>query len=210
MIVIRLSKDDIEKNGKPERAAQYKEEDENNKTLVESKNALENYLYSVKNSLNDEMKSKLGTDCEVIETTVEDGLNWLSNNPTVDKADIYDDKLKELQEVLMPLMAKAAPSPGGMPGGMKVECQEECQVECQEECQVECQEECQVECQEECRECQEGCRIWTQCQEGCREECRECQEGCRECQEGCRIWTQCQKRKWLLPQVSQILKKWIN
>ena len=119
----RLSKDDIEKMVSD--AAEYKDEDEKKKKLVEAKNGIENYLYSVKNSLNDEMKTKLGDDSEVVETNVQEGLDWLDNNPNVDESEVYEKKLKEIQEVLMPLMAKASPCAGGacnpgggMPGGM--------------------------------------------------------------------------------------------
>ena len=112
----RLSKEDIEKMIAD--AAKYKDSDDNNKLLIESKNEIENYLYSVKGSLTEELKTKLGSDCEVIESTVKDGLEWLESNPNVDEVEVYTNKLKELQELLMPLMAKASPCPGGMPGGM--------------------------------------------------------------------------------------------
>jgi len=48
----RLSKDDIERLVKE--AEKYKEEDESIKKKVEAKNALENYTYSIRNTLNDE------------------------------------------------------------------------------------------------------------------------------------------------------------
>jgi len=48
----RLSKEDIEKF--VQEAEKFKAEDEAVKNKVEAKNGLENYLYSVKNTLNDE------------------------------------------------------------------------------------------------------------------------------------------------------------
>jgi L1 cell adhesion molecule like protein len=48
----RLSKDDIERLVKE--AEKYKSEDEIIKKKVEAKNALENYTYSIRNTLNDE------------------------------------------------------------------------------------------------------------------------------------------------------------
>jgi len=57
----RLSKEDIEKLVKD--AEKYKEEDEKVAQRVEAKNSFEQYLYSVKNSLNEEnIKSKLSSD----------------------------------------------------------------------------------------------------------------------------------------------------
>jgi len=48
----RLSKDDIERLVKE--AEKYKNEDEAIKKKVEAKNGLENYTYSIRNTLNDE------------------------------------------------------------------------------------------------------------------------------------------------------------
>jgi len=57
----RLSKDEIEKLVKD--AEKYKTEDEAIRKKVEAKNALENYCYSVKNTLKDEkLKDKFTTE----------------------------------------------------------------------------------------------------------------------------------------------------
>lgn len=57
----RLTKDEIEKLVKD--AEKYKDEDEKVKKRVDAKNALENYCYSVKNSLKDEkLKDKFKND----------------------------------------------------------------------------------------------------------------------------------------------------
>merc|ERR1719498_928005 len=48
----RLSKDEIERM--VEEAEKYKAEDENNRARIEAKNALENYAYNLKNTINDE------------------------------------------------------------------------------------------------------------------------------------------------------------
>jgi len=66
----RLSKDDIERLVKE--AEKYKNEDEIIKKKVEAKNALENYTYSIRNTLNDEkLKDKFGADEK---KTVEDAV----------------------------------------------------------------------------------------------------------------------------------------
>merc|ERR1712122_121957 len=54
----RLSKDEIERM--VEEAEKYKAEDENNRARIEAKNALENYAYNLRNSLNEEkLKDKI-------------------------------------------------------------------------------------------------------------------------------------------------------
>jgi len=66
----RLSKDDIERLVKE--AEKYKNEDEAIKKKVEAKNGLENYTYSIRNTLNDEkLKDKFtAEDKKTIEDAV--------------------------------------------------------------------------------------------------------------------------------------------
>lgn len=110
----RLSKEDIEKM--VEDAEKFKEEDEKNKKLVEAKNGLENYIYSAKNSMNDELKEKLGDDVAVVEEELDSALSWLDENPNVDDAEVYENKLKEVQDKVGPILAKASPCAGGACG----------------------------------------------------------------------------------------------
>jgi len=66
----RLSKDDIERLVKE--AEKYKNEDEAIKKKVEAKNGLENYTYSIRNTLNDEkLKDKFTADDK---KTIEDAV----------------------------------------------------------------------------------------------------------------------------------------
>jgi len=66
----RLSKEDIERLVKE--AEKYKNEDELIKKKIEAKNGLENYTYSIRNTLNDEkLKDKFGADEK---KTVEDAV----------------------------------------------------------------------------------------------------------------------------------------
>merc|ERR1712159_229656 len=53
----RLSKDDIERMVRE--AEQYKAEDEVNKARIEAKNGLENYAYSMRNSMEDDKQKDL-------------------------------------------------------------------------------------------------------------------------------------------------------
>jgi L1 cell adhesion molecule like protein len=129
----KLSKDDIEKMLKE--AEKFKEEDEMVVKRMEAKNKLEGYVYNVKNTmLNEEkMKKALGDDLPTVEKTVEEAIKWIDENQNVDTLD-YENKQKEVEEVLMPLVQKAyqsagkgpdsasqEPGAGGQPTGPKIE-----------------------------------------------------------------------------------------
>lgn len=115
----RLSKDDIEKMVKE--AERYKAEDEEVKKKVEAKNALENYAYNMRNTVRDEkFAGKLDpTDKEKIEKAVEETISWLDGNQLAE-VDELEHKLKELESVCNPIVAKMYQSGGDggdMPGG---------------------------------------------------------------------------------------------
>jgi hypothetical protein len=71
--------------------------------------------------LNDEkMKKGFGDDLATVEKTVEETIKWIDENGSAD-AETYDNKQKEVEAILMPLVQKAYQSnmpAGGMPGGM--------------------------------------------------------------------------------------------
>ena len=102
----RLSKDDIDRMVKE--AEQFKDDDDKIKQQVEAKNKLEHYCYNVKSTVlsDQKMKAGLGSDAETVEKTVDSTLKWLEEN-TNESAQVYEDKLKEVEGVLMPLIAKA-------------------------------------------------------------------------------------------------------
>lgn len=123
----RLSKDEIEKLVKE--AEKYKAEDEEVKKKVEAKNALENYAYNMRNTVKDEkIGGKLGAgDKEKIESAVNEAIDWLEKNQLAE-VDELEDKLKELEGLCNPIIAKmyqggagAGDVPmggaGDMPGG---------------------------------------------------------------------------------------------
>jgi len=115
----RLSKDQIEKMVKE--AEQYKAQDEQQKDRVESKNKLENYSYTVRNSIRDEKHTDKidASDKTTIEKAVDETVKWLDQNQSATKEE-YDYKLSELEKVVNPIMTKlyqGAGAPGGMPGG---------------------------------------------------------------------------------------------
>ena len=102
---------------------QKKKEDEALKEKVESKNKLESYLFSVRSTMlnDDKMKTALGDDAETVEKTTQEGLDWLDSDEDEGRTkEDYDNKHKEVEGVLMPLVQKAyqANMPqqqGGMP-----------------------------------------------------------------------------------------------
>ena len=100
----RLSTDDIERM--VEEAEKFKEDDEKAMAKIESKNKLENYCYSLRNTMlyDEKMKVRLGDDADTLDKLTNDALEWLEDDRTAEE---YDQKMKELEEVLMPIVQKA-------------------------------------------------------------------------------------------------------
>jgi len=117
----RLSKDDIDKM--VAEAEQFKEQDTILKDKVESRNKIETYVYSVRNTMigDEKMKTTLGDDAEMVDKTTQECIDWLesADDSTRTKED-YDTKHTEVEGILMPLVQKAyqANMPEGMPSGM--------------------------------------------------------------------------------------------
>lgn len=102
----KLSKEEIEKM--VQEAEKFKADDDIVVKRVEAKNKLEGYVYNIKSSVltEDKMKKALGDDLATVEKTVEETIKWIDENQTVDTQD-YEDKQKEVEAVLMPLIQKA-------------------------------------------------------------------------------------------------------
>ncbi len=101
----RLSKEEIE--NMVQEAEKYKSEDEEHKKKVEAKNALENYAYNMRNTVKDEkISAKLpAPDKKKIEDAVEQTIQWLDSNQ-LGEADEFEDKMKELESICNPIIAK--------------------------------------------------------------------------------------------------------
>ena len=113
----RLSQADIDRM--VNEAEKYAAEDEANKSKIEAKNGLENYCYSMRNTLSEEkLQEKFeGDDKDKIEKALQETLDWLDRNQMAEK-DEFDAKQKELEAVVNPIMMKvyqAAGGAGGMP-----------------------------------------------------------------------------------------------
>jgi len=116
----RLSSEEVERM--VAEAEKYKAEDEANASRIQAKNGLENYCYSMKNTMNDEkLKGKVSDeDKATIIGKVEETIKWLDANQENEKEE-YEAKQKELEETCNPIMQKMyaqGGAPGGMPGGM--------------------------------------------------------------------------------------------
>merc|ERR1719215_496172 len=112
----RLSKEEVERM--VQEAEKYKADDESMKGKVEAKNGLENYLFSLRNSINDEkLKDKIGEDDKkTLEAKIDEAMKWLDENQEAEKEQ-YEEKQKEVEGVSNPIMMKAYQGAGGMPGG---------------------------------------------------------------------------------------------
>jgi len=113
----RLSQEDIDRM--VSEAEQFKEEDDKNKQKIEAKNGLENYCYSMKNTLQEEkLKDKFEAgDSEKITKAVEETLEWLEKNQLAEK-DEFEGKQKDLEAIVNPIMMKVYQAAGGGEGGM--------------------------------------------------------------------------------------------
>jgi len=112
----RLSQSEIDRM--VSEAEQYRAEDEANKGKVEAKNGLENYCFTMRNTLQEEkLKEKFeGGDKEAIEKAVQETLDWLDKNQLAEK-DEFEAKQKELEGVVNPIMMKVYQAAGGDGGG---------------------------------------------------------------------------------------------
>merc|ERR1712032_430118 len=113
----RLSQADIDRM--VNEAEKYKAEDDAHKEKIEAKNGLENYCFSMRNSLEDEkLKEKFEAgDKEKIEEAVKEALDWLEKNNLAEK-DEFEAKQKEVEAVANPIMMKVYQAAGGGEGGM--------------------------------------------------------------------------------------------
>eukprot|EP00287_Rhodomonas_sp_CCMP768_P032118 CAMPEP_0202854244 /NCGR_PEP_ID=MMETSP1389-20130828/90893_1 /ASSEMBLY_ACC=CAM_ASM_000865 /TAXON_ID=302021 /ORGANISM="Rhodomonas sp., Strain CCMP768" /LENGTH=742 /DNA_ID=CAMNT_0049532827 /DNA_START=26 /DNA_END=2255 /DNA_ORIENTATION=+ len=121
----RLSQEEIERMVKE--AERFKEEDERQRKKVDAKNSLENYAYSLKNTLSDDkVAGKLEEDDKTtLSAKIDESIAWLDANQNAEVEE-YEAKQKDLEGVAMPIMTKiyqGGAGEGGMPdlsgmGGM--------------------------------------------------------------------------------------------
>ena len=115
----RLSKEEIERMLRE--AKEFEEQDKITKERIDAKNSFENYIYSMKNTVEDKEKGlggKLTDDeKETITNALKEAQDWLNANQEAEK-DEYDTHLKDLQKVCDPIIGRLYQQAGaGGPGG---------------------------------------------------------------------------------------------
>lgn len=108
----RLSKSEIDRM--VNEAETYREADEKQRQKVTAKNQLENYVFSVRMAANEAGDKLNQSDKDTVNSKCEETLKWLEDNTLAEK-DEFDYKMKELQNVVSPIMTKL--HGGGASGG---------------------------------------------------------------------------------------------
>lgn len=110
----RLSQAEIDRMVKE--AEKYREEDEKVRKAVDAKNRLENFTYQVKDTLSQEVASKLSEDDKnAVKAACEEAEKFLEANPSAD-VDEYEKARTKLESVVHPIFGKF--NQGGAEGGM--------------------------------------------------------------------------------------------
>lgn len=109
----RLSADDVARM--VAESEKFKAQDEAQRKKVESKNGLENYLFGLRNSLNEEKLAAAmpASDKEMLQAKVAAAVTWLEQNPD-QAAEAYEEQQKAIEKVAAPILTKAY---GGAVGG---------------------------------------------------------------------------------------------
>jgi len=108
----RLSADEVEKMVQD--AEKYKQDDDRQRERVQSKNELEAYAYSVKNTMEDHnVSSKTSEqDRDTVLSKCKEVLSWLDVNQTAEKEE-FDHQKNELEKVAKPIITNMYRSTGG-------------------------------------------------------------------------------------------------
>ncbi|XP_062608599.1 heat shock protein 70 B2-like [Saccostrea cucullata] len=106
----RLSKADIDRM--VNEAEQYKDEDEKQRQKIAARNQLESYVFSVKQAAEEHGDKLPSEDKDTVSRVCSETLSWLDGNALAE-TDEFEFKLKEVQKVCSPIMAKLH---GGNPG----------------------------------------------------------------------------------------------
>merc|ERR1712146_460513 len=109
----RLTKEQIDQMIKD--SEKYEAEDKAIKERIDTKNQFENYIYQMKNSVEDKQKlaDKISEeDKSAIQDALTDAQDWLNANSDAEKDDL-EDKLKELQAVCDPVISTLYQGMGG-------------------------------------------------------------------------------------------------
>lgn len=108
----RLSDEEIERM--VAEAEEFADQDAKEKDKIEARNGLESYLYNAKSSISD-MANIDEDDKESVLKTIDEALEWMEDSPAAEK-DEYDEKQKEVESVVNPIMKKAYEGAAGGAG----------------------------------------------------------------------------------------------
>merc|ERR1719464_2461863 len=112
----RLTKEEIEQM--IEDAEKFADEDKAIKEKIDAKHAFQNYIFQMRNTIED--KDKLADKLEEDDkSTITDALteaeDWLNSNDDAGKEE-FDEQMKELQRVCDPIIAQIYQAQGGQGG----------------------------------------------------------------------------------------------
>lgn len=108
----RLNEDQIERMIRE--AEEFAEEDKKVKQRIDSRNGLESYLYSLKNTLEDDnmgVNMNFENKKELLDY-IDETLDWLEDNPESDVEE-YDEKRNEVEQIVNPIMRKVYANDAG-------------------------------------------------------------------------------------------------
>jgi len=113
----RLSKEEIERMVND--AEKYKQQDEEQRTRITAKNALESYAFNMKSTVEDEkFKGKISDDDKkTILDKCNEVISWLDSNQMAEK-DEFEAQQKELEQACMPIITKMYQASGQAPPNM--------------------------------------------------------------------------------------------
>ena len=96
-------------------AEQFKEQDEEQRSRVTARNALESYAFSVQAATSGAEGKLCSEDQKAVEEEAKAVLDWVEKNQLAEKEE-YEEKLKELQKVCAPVMTKLHTGAGSSGG----------------------------------------------------------------------------------------------
>lgn len=113
----RLSKEEIEAMIRD--AEKFAEQDKELKEKIDAKNSLENYIYTMRNTIEDKEKlaEKIESDDkDKIKEALTEAQDWLKEHEDAEKEDL-ESRLKDLQAICDPIIAKVYKQHGGQQAG---------------------------------------------------------------------------------------------
>ena len=96
-------------------AEKFADQDKELKEMIDAKNSLENYIYTMRNTIEDKEKlaEKIESDDKSkIKDALQEAQDWLSSHDEAEKDD-YDSQLKDLQSICDPIISKVYKQQGG-------------------------------------------------------------------------------------------------